>query len=247
MIQFNSLPVDGPLRITSKFGPRNTGIKGASTYHKGIDLGRDWTKTETKILAIAKGKVTSNYWNRYRGWVIVIQHDGFLTLYQHLKRRSSLAVGTPVKAAAVLGVMGNSSDRSVLSVAVHLHFELIVRGVSIDPQPYLENIQPESNHVREAMELAGEISSAVIINDKESLIAALSEAYNGSVWWVIKKLLACNYTVREPIDGKKDIYRRTLEAIPIKDTSSYNKELLTAGQNSLFWVIKKLLDKLGVE
>ena len=120
-------------------------------------------------------------------------------------------------------------------------------GVSIDPQPYLENIRPEPNHEREAMELAGEISSAVIINDKESLIAALNEAYNGSIWWVIKKLIACEGTVREPINGKKDIYRRTLAAIPINDTLSYNNELLAAGQNSLFWVSKKLLDKLGVE
>ncbi len=189
MIQFNSLPIDGPLRITSKFGPRNTGIKGASTYHKGIDLGRDKSKSETNILSVAAGIVVRNYWNKYRGWVIIIRHNGFQTLYQHLKAKSSLAVGTKVKAGTILGVMGNSSDKSVLRVAVHLHFELIVDETRIDPQPYLENIQPERNYISEAIELAKEIAAVVTVNDKERLIIALNEAYNGSTWWVIKKLL----------------------------------------------------------
>lgn len=141
-IQFNSLPVI-PLRITSKFGPRNTGIKGASTYHKGIDLGRNKALAETQICAVADGVVASNYWNKYRGWVIIIQHNGFLTLYQHLKAQSVLKVGITVKSGQQLGIMGNSSDKSVLSVAVHLHMELIVGGKQVDPEPYLKNIKED--------------------------------------------------------------------------------------------------------
>jgi murein DD-endopeptidase MepM/ murein hydrolase activator NlpD len=140
------LPVE-PLRITSKFGPRNTGIKGASKDHKGIDLGRDKSKAETNILSVAAGTVASNYWNKYRGWVVVIQHSGFRTLYQHLKAQSPLAVGTIVKSGTVLGVMGASSDKSVLKVSEHLHFELIVNGKNEDPEPYLKNIVKEDNEV----------------------------------------------------------------------------------------------------
>lgn len=139
---FNHLPVE-PLRVTSKFGPRNTGIKGASTYHKGIDLGRDFTKSETAILSVADGTILNNYWNDYRGWVVIIQHNEFQTLYQHLKAKSLLLKGVKVKAGQQVGIMGNSSNKTKLDVTTHLHFELIVNGIQIDPLPYLKNIKEE--------------------------------------------------------------------------------------------------------
>ena len=141
---FRSLPIDGPLRITSHFGPRNTGIKGASTYHQGIDLGRDFSKLQTAVLAVHGGTVSANYWNKYRGWVVVIQHNGvWSTLYQHLAEKSPRGVGQTVKAGETIGVMGNSSDKAVLQVAVHLHFELRKNGTPINPERYLKNIQKE--------------------------------------------------------------------------------------------------------
>ena len=152
---FNHLPVE-PLRVTSKFGPRNTGIKGASTYHKGIDLGRDFSKVETAILSVANGRVLSNYWNDYRGWVVIIQHDGFNTLYQHLKVQSSLEIGEKVKAGQQIGIMGNSSNRAKLKVATHLHFELIVNGKQIDPLPYLQSIKGEGMTKEEAKKILKE-------------------------------------------------------------------------------------------
>lgn len=141
---FRSLPIDGPLRITSRFGPRNTGIKGASTYHQGIDLGRDFSKLQTTILAVHSGTISANYWNKYRGWVVVIQHnDVWSTLYQHLAEKSPVGVGKTVKAGERIGIMGNSSDRAVLKVATHLHFELRKQGVPVDPEAHLRNIQEE--------------------------------------------------------------------------------------------------------
>lgn len=143
-MRFRSLPIDGPLRITSRFGPRNTGIKGASTYHQGIDLGRDFSKLQTTILAVHSGTVSANYWNKYRGWVVVIQHNGvWSTLYQHLAAKSPVGVGKTVKAGETIGIMGNSSDKAVLQVAVHLHFELRKNGTPINPESYLKNIQEE--------------------------------------------------------------------------------------------------------
>ena len=141
-IVFNSLPVDAPFRITSGFGPRNTGIAGASTFHKGVDLGRDFSKAQTYVLSVANGVVAANYWNAYRGWVVLIRHDSrYSTLYQHLKARSPLPVGFGVMAGQTLGVMGNSSDEKLLRVGVHLHFELRENGKCVNPTPYLKNIQ----------------------------------------------------------------------------------------------------------
>jgi len=139
LIVFNHLPVE-PLRVTSKFGPRNTGIKGASTYHKGIDLGRDFSKPETPILSVADGVVFNNFWNDYKGWVVIIDHGGFKTLYQHLKGQSPLAKGQKIKAGNQIGIMG-ASTRNIKNMAMHLHMELIVNGKQIDPLPYLQNIQ----------------------------------------------------------------------------------------------------------
>lgn len=143
-MQFDSLPVK-PLRITSKFGKRNTGIKGASTYHKGIDLGRDFSKDKTPILCVKDGTVIKNYWNDYRGWVVVIRHDNengqtVKTLYQHIESQSKLKVGTKVKAGQEIGIMGNSSNPKKLKVATHLHFELQINDEPVDPLDNLQNI-----------------------------------------------------------------------------------------------------------
>lgn len=142
-IIFHSLPIDGPLRVTSKFGPRNTGITGASTIHKGIDLGGDKSKPQTNLLSVASGKIKTNKWNKYRGWYIVISCDGFDVLYQHMRDKCPLALGASVKVGQIIGVMGHSSDTTVLKTATHLHFELHLNGVPIDPFPYLQNIQKE--------------------------------------------------------------------------------------------------------
>ncbi len=68
-IVFNSLPINGPLRITSLFGKRDTGISGASTYHNGVDLGRDLSKPETRVLSVKDGIVSANFGMIYAdGW-----------------------------------------------------------------------------------------------------------------------------------------------------------------------------------
>lgn len=152
-MNFNHLPVT-PLRVTSKFGKRNTGIAGASTNHKGVDLGRDFSKTQTTIHSVKDGKIVKNYWNDYRGWVVVIQHDDYdgktvKTLYQHLKEKSPVKVGTKVKAGQQIGIMGASSNPKKLKIAEHLHFELQFDDVPVDPLSRLNNIVEVEDLTRE--------------------------------------------------------------------------------------------------
>ena len=166
-------PVE-PMRVTSPFGPRDTGIERASTFHKGIDIGRDFTLPYTYIKAVARGIVTANYWNDYRGWVITIKHDNtFTSLYQHLRDKCSLAVGTQVEAGEVIGIMGNTSNRNVLKIATHLHFELRKNGVPIDPMPYLggDDLTKE-----ETLALIKEV-----LEGKETKVSSYAkEAWNGA-------------------------------------------------------------------
>lgn len=173
--KFDSLPC-APLRITSKFGKRNTGIAGASTYHQGVDLGRDFTKSKTEITSVKGGIVTSNYWNDYRGWVITIKHDDtYTTLYQHLAKRSSFPVGSKVVAGEAIGIMGNSSNKAVLKIATHLHFELREKGVPIDPEKYLKEVKPvDENRVRQIIK--EELQNASVTEPSKVLKPTWDEA-----------------------------------------------------------------------
>ena len=147
----NCKPVDGQLRITSPFGERKAPLPGASTFHQGVDLGQDKTKTETKVLAVRSGVIRSNFWNDARGWVVLIDHGGGLsTLYQHLVDKCPLAVGETVVAGDQLGIMGNSGR----STGPHLHFEVRNDGKPVDPAPYLKGVKMTYEEAKKVVQKA---------------------------------------------------------------------------------------------
>lgn len=161
------LPVT-PLRITSRYGPRNTGIPGASTFHKGIDLGADRSKKETSVHSVDDGVVVQNYWNDYRGWTVVVQHHEFSTLYQHLKEKSPLKVGQEIASGTVVGIMGNSSNPAKLKTATHLHFEVHINGEPVNPEPFLKNIKEYEMITKTKIEINGKIKEVdrILKNDE---------------------------------------------------------------------------------
>ncbi len=118
--------------ITSPFGGRNTGIKGASTNHKGIDIGRVYYSSQ--VVASKSGTVMISGYNSARGNYVVINHgSGNTTLYQHLSSRA-VNVGDIVIQGQAIGVTGASG----ISSGPHLHFEITENGVQIDPLKYLK-------------------------------------------------------------------------------------------------------------
>lgn len=144
-MQLQHLPYT-PLRITSGFGPRNTGITGASTFHQGVDIGTDKSKPYTAtdggpVTAALPGTVVSNYYNNARGWVILIDHGtingkNVKTLYQHLKQAGT-AKGAKVKDGDQIGIMGNTG----VSAQLHLHFEVRIDNLPVNPEPYLRGVK----------------------------------------------------------------------------------------------------------
>jgi len=106
--------------ITSGFGPRNTGIKGASTNHRGIDIG---LKSGTDIYSAADGKVTAVGYNKYRGNYVVVYHEelNISTLYQHLSSYD-VKKGDTVSAGEKIADSGSSGIGS----GAHLHFGVMV-------------------------------------------------------------------------------------------------------------------------
>lgn len=111
--------------FTSGFGAR------WGTVHKGID----WAcSIGTSIYASCGGTVISAGWRGTYGYCVEIEHaDGNRTRYAHLSE-VLVSAGDVVKQYDKIALSGNTGD----STGPHVHFEILVNGVQIDPFTYLE-------------------------------------------------------------------------------------------------------------
>ena len=117
-------------RITSYFGYRNTGIRGASTNHKGIDIAVSYG---TPIYAADGGTVSFSGYSGAMGYVVIIDHgNGFCTYYEH---NSSLLVSAG--AHVYKGQQIAKAGRSGVASGVHCHFGITRNGVYVNPLKYL--------------------------------------------------------------------------------------------------------------
>lgn len=115
--------------ISSEFGPRSSPGGIGSTNHKGRDYA---AATGTPIYAAASGTVTTVSWNVARGYYVVINHGDLATLYQHCSA-TYVSVGQKVSAGQNIAAVGSTG----YSTGPHLHFEVHVGGVAVDPRNYL--------------------------------------------------------------------------------------------------------------
>jgi len=124
-------PVVGP--FTSLFGTRRSYGGAVTSYHAGIDIDGE---TGDLVVAAANGVVVLAEPLQVRGNAVVIDHGaGVLTGYFHL---DGIAVekGQAVKAGEALGTMGATG----LVTGSHLHWELHVGGVAVDPADWTEMV-----------------------------------------------------------------------------------------------------------
>jgi len=116
--------------VTSGFGKRASPLTGEPGRHMGVDIANE---TNTPIRVTADGLVTYAGWQTGYGRVVVVEHSyGYSTRYGHCSR-IDVSVGQEVKRGQVLGYVG-STGRSTGS---HLHYEVRIHGVPVDPQKYL--------------------------------------------------------------------------------------------------------------
>lgn len=116
--------------LTSRFGYRNTGIRGASTYHQGIDIANSYG---TAVCAADGGTVTYSGWQGGYGYLIIIDHgNGYQTYYGH---NSSLvvSVGEHVYKGQQVARMGSTG----VSSGNHCHFGIKINGTFVNPLNYL--------------------------------------------------------------------------------------------------------------
>lgn len=118
--------------ITSYFGNRESPVPGASTYHRGIDIG---VSTGTPVCSSADGYVLDVQYTGVRGLFVLIKHGNNLyTRYQHLSS-SNVSAGQYVKRGQQIARSGNSGIGS----GPHLHFEVLTRpyyGYEVNPLNY---------------------------------------------------------------------------------------------------------------
>jgi murein DD-endopeptidase MepM/ murein hydrolase activator NlpD len=115
-------------RLTSRFGAIRRW--GGGYRHTGIDIA---TTYGSPIVAADSGEVIfAGWWDGY-GKAIVLDHGhGRSTVYGHLSRIYP-AVGTTVGKGQTIGLEGSTG----YSTGPHLHFEVRINGVPVNPMPYL--------------------------------------------------------------------------------------------------------------
>lgn len=129
-----SIPTIWPVKgyLTSGFGPRKAPMAGASRMHKGLDISN---RIGTPVRAPARGTVTFTGMDGAYGICIVLDHgNGIVTRYAHLQK-SSVREGEQVTRGDVIGALGNTGR----STGPHLHYEVIVNGIHVNPIRYILN------------------------------------------------------------------------------------------------------------
>jgi murein DD-endopeptidase MepM/ murein hydrolase activator NlpD len=115
-------PVDGP--VTSGFGMR------WGRMHEGIDIA---VPTGTSVRASASGSVIYSGWLGGYGNLVVLDHgSGLATAYAH-NTALLVGVGQNVSQGDTISLSGSTGNSS----GPHLHFEVRVNGVAVDPLAYL--------------------------------------------------------------------------------------------------------------
>ncbi len=121
-------PIEG--RVGSSFGAREDPFNGEGAFHSGLDIDAPYG---TPVRAAADGQVSGASMGAGYGREVVLNHGhDVLTIYGHL---SAMAVvpGQHVNRGQVIGYVGQSGR----ATGPHLHYEVRVHNVPVNPHKYL--------------------------------------------------------------------------------------------------------------
>ena len=108
---------------------------GDYRVHLGLDIA---TAPEATVYAAADGKVEKIWEDSMMGTCVAITHkDETVSIYKNLAKTMAdgIAVGAEIKQGDAIGRVG---DTAVMEMAdePHLHFEVTVNGLSVDPRDF---------------------------------------------------------------------------------------------------------------
>ncbi len=118
--------------VTSSFGPRVSPFTGRRAMHNGLDIA---ARRGTKVTASADGTIYKIGFDNELGRGIFIRHGhGKTTIYGHLDRQV-VSIDQEVKRGQVIGYVGSTGK----STGPHLHYEVRVNNISVDPMRFILN------------------------------------------------------------------------------------------------------------
>ena len=125
----STMPVEGT-HLTSEFGMRWHPVLGGRRAHKGVDLAGP---VGTPVHATADGIVGRADWFAGYGLYIQLEHGGALeTRYGHMSRLN-VEAGQTVHKGDIIGYIGSTGR----TTGPHLHYEVRVAGLAVNPIPYM--------------------------------------------------------------------------------------------------------------
>lgn len=136
------MPLEGA-QLTSSYGMRTHPVLGGRRKHTGIDLA---APTGTPVYAAADGIIGRADWYSSYGLYISINHGASMeTRYAHLSRLA-VAAGDNVKKGDLIGYVGSTGR----STGPHLHYEVRVEGLAVNPIPYMVESEAQIAFARDA-------------------------------------------------------------------------------------------------
>jgi murein DD-endopeptidase MepM/ murein hydrolase activator NlpD len=118
--------------ISSRFGYRESPFTGRREFHRGLDIA---THAGTPIISPADGLVTFSGKKGLMGNMVTIEHGfGMVTRYGHIQKLLKKK-GEHIKRGEVIALVGNTGR----STGPHLHYEVRLNGVAVNPTNYFFN------------------------------------------------------------------------------------------------------------
>ena len=116
--------------LTSSFGMRRDPFNGKRKMHEGLDIA---ARTGTPVYATADGIVSSIRTEPGYGKVVTVDHGyGYRTVYGH-NSKYHVKVGQRVRRGDLISSVGNTGR----STGSHVHYEVRLNGVPVNPHKYL--------------------------------------------------------------------------------------------------------------
>ncbi len=143
-------PIPGYTSITSYFGKRTSPTAGASSYHKGLDIG---APEGTILIATIDGEITYTGFLGGGGYTITLSKDNMKITYCHVSPIFLVKVGDVVQRGQIIatvgpkyvyGVKGNNyhdedgNPTNGATTGCHLHIGFRIDEEYVNPLDYLQ-------------------------------------------------------------------------------------------------------------
>ena len=143
-------PIPGYTTISSYFGKRISPTAGASTFHKGLDIG---APEGSVLIASVDGQITYTGFLGGGGYTITLSKDNMKITYCHVSPNYLVKVGDNVVRGQIIaqvgpkyvyGVIGNNykdeqgRPTNGATTGCHLHFGIRIDGEYVNPLEFFE-------------------------------------------------------------------------------------------------------------